>query len=219
MDWNEYQYQVEQHRQEKEDREKEMLQLIINMESTLHDLSSSCDNLSAISTQLMQLLSEQRKTNVWLKMLVRLAGKDEIITSAKPYKSQNPNNYVNKNLILLGDSFEQARQFAEQIAAIKESILRIASSEDVSGKIGLTALLSRCISNEYLLIDINYFNSKCVDILYRAIKDSELDFSIGQGKDKTTVDIALEKFHCIIYSDMLELIDPRLRDIMEVVTL
>lgn len=159
-----------------------------------------------IAEILSNLLNETRKTNILLKKSIKSNG----VTNAVKFDSKK---HSNRSLVIINDSFLKAKEYAQILADTATKKLEII---DMDNGGSIASKLTNANVNDYVLVNCNTLSDDGKDMIINAMQDNVIKYIIGTT-DRKEMKLDLKPINYIIYSDMIELLDPRLIEGLDIV--
>lgn len=175
--------------------------------SSIDKLISAVDDLNSSNSQLLDsLIIETKKTNALLKRFLQVEDGN---------LPEDFSQLICKNIIFAHSSYKKVKDYVSQMAKATESNV-IEINEQLT-PCDLATLLSNAKKYDYILIDNNYLTEDSTRMFINSINTNTISFWVGQGINRRELNLKMQPLNFVIYTDLLDFVNPQLQEIMEIV--
>lgn len=173
----------------------------------LKEISSSIKELKSLVKQQIKIDS---MNNILLKKICYSKDKS---SNNKEIEDREIEKYINKNLLFINKSKDEAIYFLNRLRKINDSKVVISDAK-TPGE--LASIINGCKENDIIFLDITerYFDEKMLDIVYHCIKDKRIYIPRGQGDRVNIMELEISCVNFIIYTYTEEILTKEIKDIL-----
>lgn len=160
--------------------------------------------LEEVNEKLNTLVQESLYTNALLKAILHA---NNAVAHTLP---ENYDDLVDKNFIIIYDTFEPVLDFSKMIAVTKNSNLVTVQNEPTHD---FMFALTGCNDNDYILIPNTVLikNPEIEEQIINVFDTGSIELPLGKGPSARRITIDIPKLYFIIYTDSEELLSSRIR--------
>lgn len=169
-----------------------------------NDSNIDCLNntMKSLHITLLELLSETKKTNICLSKLIKTSESDK-------FQKFDIEKQKNTSFIVINKSYITAKNYAETLATSTDKKLTLV--ETMKELSGLTDKYFNV--NDYVFVNYNALDKDAKYIISKVILENVIELKVNER----VMTFDLKPLNYIIYSNELELIDPKLIEELDIV--